>query len=244
MKMLKRRYSKTEAFGILSMIFGLGLLYDFHRRGFELFGLFMPIALMVCGAALRHRNKLIFGNILFVLGTLGLSFILFDLIAIQWVIIALIIYFGYHLFLGNHSEKIDVCTTSKRSREYNGTEPMFKNFLVGYSKSPDAIYDLDDMNFQFGLGDVTLDFSNTFIPEGETVIMIRGIVGKIHLMIPYDIELSIQSSALVGRLHILESSDRFFNMAKKYRTKDYEQGTRKIRIVASVLVGDIEVKNI
>jgi len=244
MKILKKRYTKTEAFGILSIIFGLGLLYDFHRRGFDPLGLLMPIFLMIFGQVLRQRHKFVFGNILFVLGALGLSFTLFSMIAIQWVFIAIIIYIGYQLFIGN-PEKLQVpCPSTTLEKEYDQSEPMFKNFLVGHLKSPDVIYDLNDMNFQFGLGDVSLDFSNTIIPVGETIIVIRGIVGRIHLAIPYDIELSIQTSTFMGHLQILDKGDRVFNTTQKYRTKDYGQGSRKIRIIASTLIGDIEVSNL
>lgn len=242
MKILNRRYTKTEACGILSIIFGLGLLYDFHRRGFDPLGLLMPVVLMIFGQVLRKWHKFIFGNILFVLGALGLSFTLFSMIAIQWVFVAVIIYMGYQLFAGR-PEDLDLKATILE-HEYEQSEPMFKNFLIGHLRSPDMIYDLSDINFQFGLGDVALDFSNTIIPEGETIIMIRGIVGKIQLAIPYDIELSIQTSTFMGHLHILDKSDRFFNTTQKYRTKDYEAGNRKIRIIATTFIGDIEVSNL
>ena len=243
--MLKRRYTKTEAVGVLSIIFALGMLYDFHQRGFQLLNVFVPIGMMAFGQGLRKRENSIFGNVLFIMGALGLSFTLFSMIAIWWVIIALIIYMGYQLLWGGPALETAVTLKPHLSeKEFIRTDPMFKSFLVGQLQSPDTIYELDDINIQFGFGDIVLDFSNTLIPEGETVIIIRGMVGKIQLAVPYDIELSVQTSTLVGRLHILDNSDRFFNTTQKYMTKDYGQGNRKMRIVASTLVGDIEVRNI
>lgn len=245
MKAFRRRFTKTEAFGILAIIFALGLLYDFHLRGFAIFSLVIPTLFIVFGASQRQKGNPLFGNIIFLLGALGLSFTLFNMIAIQWVFIAIIIYMGYHLFVGIPNEPIKVEAARFQSdREFVRTEPMFKNFLIGTQKSPDFIYDLDDLDFQFGLGDVSLDFSNTLIPEGETVIMIRGLVGRIQIAIPYDIDLSIQASSLVGRLHILGESEQFFNTTQKHRTKDYATASRKMRIIVSTIVGDIEVKNI
>ncbi|MCL1950761.1 MAG: cell wall-active antibiotics response protein LiaF [Turicibacter sp.] len=245
MKMLKRRQTKTEAFGLLAIIFGLGLLYDFHQRGFTVINLLVPAFFIVFGAGLRQRSKFVFGNILFLMGALGLSFTLFSMVAIQWVFIAIIIYIGYHLVMGTAETSLKVeARHFQNQREFVRTEPMFKNFIIGQLKSPDAIYDLDDMDFQFGMGDVSIDLSSTLIPEGETVIMIRGMVGKIQLSIPYDVELSVQTSTLIGRLHILDHGDRFFNSTQKYRSKDYQVASRKIRIIASTLIGDIEVKNI
>lgn len=78
------------------------------------------------------------------------------------------------------------------------TEPYLKNMFVGNVRMMDHIYELEDINVQYGACDVEIDLTTAMIPEGETVIVIRGVVGNIRLYVPYDIELSLNHSVIVG----------------------------------------------
>ena len=72
--------------------------------------------------------------------------------------------------------------------------------FVGNVRMMDHIYELEDINVQYGACDVEIDLTTAMIPEGETVIVIRGVVGNIRLYVPYDIELSLNHSVIVGRV--------------------------------------------
>lgn len=245
MKILSRRYSKTESAGILMVIFAIGLLFDISRGTASIFNLLGPAALIYFGFNRRQHHKLVFGNILLALGGLGFVFTLLNMRAFQWVVIAFLIHKGYQLMGSRGTEEIPVSVfPSGPAKPYRRTEPMFKNVLLGQVKTPDAIYELEDMNFQFGIGDVVLDFSQALIPEGESIILIRGILGKITLLIPYDVEVSIQVSAAVGKLHLFENSQRYFNTSETFTSSEYSQANRKLKIALSTLVGEIEVKHL
>jgi len=48
-------------------------------------------------------------------------------------------------------------------------------------------------------------------------------------------------SLLCGKMNLLNDSKTAFNMTQKYQSVDYKNSSRKIKIVISLLIGDIEV---
>jgi lia operon protein LiaF len=68
-------------------------------------------------------------------------------------------------------------------------------------------------------------------------------IGNIYLNVPSDIGMSVQMSLLCGKMNLLKDSKTAFNVTQKYQSVDYKNASRKIKIVVSLLVGDIEVKH-
>ena len=60
------------------------------------------------------------------------------------------------------------------------------------------MYEWNDVNIQAGIGDTVIDLSYTVLPKGETVIFIRNVMGKVTIMIPYDVEVSVNHSVFLA----------------------------------------------
>ena len=90
------------------------------------------------------------------------------------------------------------------------TKPSLKNsrfckiVSLDGQKTPDHVYEWNDVNIQGGMGDTVIDLSYTVLPKGETVIFIRNIFGKVKILIPYDVEVSVNHSVLYGSAKILD----------------------------------------
>ena len=124
-------------------------------------------------------------------------------------------------------------------------KPLFQNVLFGGRKTPNHTYEWDDINIQAGIGDTVIDLSYTVLPKGETVIFIRNIIGNIQILIPYDVEVSINHSVLFGAAAIFDFHEaRIFNQTLHVQTKDYDKNDQKIKIFTSLIIGDIEVRRI
>lgn len=124
------------------------------------------------------------------------------------------------------------------------TEPYLKNIMVGNIRMMDHIYELEDINVQYGVGDVEIDLTTAMIPEGETVIVIRGVIGNIRLYVPYDIELSLNHSVIMGRVSLPGHEETGFNRNVTFRTEQYKETPRRIKIISSLVVGDTEVRKV
>lgn len=237
-----RKFTKSEAIGLLVIIFAIGSFLDIMKGRQNIFFIAFLVILMIIGRYQRKQGNTLAGNILLVLGGLLLGVVFLTSLAFSLVIVSIAIYHGYHLFSGtSHKAKVDEKFTP---RSYNQTDPLFKNMLAGKLYSSEAVYELDDINIQYGFGDIRLDLTRALIPEGETVILVRGLVGNVQIYVPYDVEVSIQTSMLLGKLNGLENSRNVFNHTQKYQTEDYKMASRRIKILTSLLIGDIEVKNI
>ncbi|WLR42459.1 cell wall-active antibiotics response protein LiaF [Bacillus carboniphilus] len=107
------------------------------------------------------------------------------------------------------------------------------------------LYEWTDVNIQAGIGDTEINVSNTVLPRGESIIFIRNIIGNIKIYVPYDVEVHINSSIVFGGLSIFEEqAQQLMNETIIYATEDYADATRKLKIVTSIIIGDVEVKRI
>ncbi len=136
-----------------------------------------------------------------------------------------------------------------RSAEKQGTiikkHPIFQNVLFGRQQTPDHVYEWNDVNIQTGVGDTTIDLSNTVLPKGESVISIRNFVGNLQILVPYEMEVSVRHAVLYGSTTILEYHEtKGLNQSLFYQTADYGDAKQKVKIITSMLVGDLEVKRI
>ena len=124
-------------------------------------------------------------------------------------------------------------------------EPLFKNMMFGEQKTVEHTYEWNDVNIQTGVGDTVIDLSYTVLPKGETVIFIRNLIGNIQILVPYDVEISVHHSVLVGSVHVLDfQGSRQFNQNIHVQTANYDKQEQKIHIFTSLIVGNLEVRRI
>ncbi|WP_025027237.1 cell wall-active antibiotics response protein LiaF [Caldalkalibacillus mannanilyticus] len=124
-------------------------------------------------------------------------------------------------------------------------EPLFTNKLLGVQRTPDHVYEWNDISIQGGIGDTIIDLSYTVLPKGESVISIRHMIGRIQILVPYEVEVSVHHSTIFGKTTVLQYEDnQYFNQTFHIQTPEYDQAEQKIKIMTSILSGDLEVKRI
>ena len=103
------------------------------------------------------------------------------------------------------------------------------------------VYEWDDINLVYFGGNSIIDLGNTILPSGENTVMIRKIFGRTRVIIPKDVGLRLNISAISGQI-IFESQKyvlRGENM--QWTSPAYNQASRKLKVIISVASGDIEV---
>ncbi|MCM3734696.1 cell wall-active antibiotics response protein LiaF [Bacillus cytotoxicus] len=246
---MKKQFSKTQLLGMLLIIFGFGLFLDMILGHFEPGALIFAFIMIMFGRHYRKKNRYVRGNVCLFVGGLVFLFFLFSSAAFVLVLFASLAFIGYQLIQSQQKTK-SVQVEIKEEEYINEekqiyrTEPYIKNIMVGNVRIMDHIYELEDVNIQYGVGDVEIDLTTAIIPEGETVIVIRGVIGNIRLYVPYDIELSLNHSVIVGRISLPSHEETGFNRNVKFRTEQYKEAPRRIKIISSLIVGDTEVRKI
>lgn len=100
-------------------------------------------------------------------------------------------------------------------------------------------YRWQDYAVQRAIGNVHIDLTKTILPAETSFISVRHGVGKITVIIPFEIGIRIQASTLIGSTAILDEPRKSF-----HETVMYEEGLHLQRIVVLHLLsvaGEIEV---
>lgn len=239
---------KNDYFSWLFLISLLLLLLEvlFFNKGL-IFSILVAAGMIYVG---RKRLERKFGKFLFWIGILFLTISILGMITFRFLVLAIFIYLLLQLVqTKKHPHMVTPIVkeplTEPAREETISREPMFKNVMFGDQKTPEHTYEWEDINIQTWIGDTVIDLSYTVLPKGETVIFIRNIIGKVQILVPYDIEVSVNHSVMVGNVDILHyHGSKMFNQNIHVQTADYETPDQKIKIITSVMVGDIEVRRI
>ncbi|RDI42292.1 cell wall-active antibiotics response protein LiaF [Falsibacillus pallidus] len=227
--------------GILLLVFEL----SFHN-GDAIFSLFVSGVLIYLGRKKRRDGKK--RNFLFWIGIIILIVTIFNLITFRLLIIAIIGYVLIQFWMSKKrpeviAPKINLEKTPIHQEKGFIKNPYIRNQWFGSQSTPDHSYEWEDINIQTGIGDTIIDLSNTVLPAGESIILIKNIVGNVKVLVPYETEVSIHHSVIAGSVSIFENEEpSVFNYCVQYRSEGFEMAGQRVKILTSMLVGNLEVK--
>lgn len=240
---------KSDHLSWLLLFGAFFLLLDafFFNRGL-IFSLIIATGMVYIGWKRMPKKT---GKILFWVGIFLVAVNLFNTLAIRFLLLAFLLFLIIQYANSKKEAKTIAPTimepeeTKKREGTFIKGDALVQNKLFGHQRTENHVYEWDDVNIQAGIGNTEIDLSNTVLPQGESTIFIRNIIGKVTILIPYDIEISVQHSVLFGSATILDYyEETLINRSIKIKTTDYEQTTQKVKIFTSMIVGDLEVKRV
>ncbi|WP_040206201.1 cell wall-active antibiotics response protein LiaF [Neobacillus jeddahensis] len=240
--------AKNDYIGWLVIIGIVILLLEilFFNRGL-IFSLFISGGMIYLG---RKKSGSKLGKILFIGGIIFFVLSIVNMMTFKFLLLAILVHFFIQFISAKKNPKKvipEIVTPEPTQQEETliKSEPLFGNILLGQQKTPIGVYEWDDVNIQTGIGDTIIDLSYTMLPKGETVIFIRNIIGNIHILVPYEIEVSIHHSCVVGSTMVFGSHEpKMFNKVYHLKTPGYEQSEQKVKIFTSLAVGNLEVSRI
>lgn len=236
----------------ISWIFLIGAIilfleFTFFNRGL-IFSFLVNIGMIFLGRKWMPKSK---GKVLFWLGIALLIISIFSMITVRFFMLAILV----HFIIQYVQSKKKPAYIKPEINEQSGIsldkeplikkEPLFSNQLFGQQKTPEHGYEWRDINIQTGIGDTIIDLSYTVLPKGETVIFIRNSIGNIRVLVPYDVEICVNHSAMAGSTDILEfEGSKVFNENLQLQTPGFETAEQRIKIFTSLFIGDLEVKRV
>lgn len=197
----------------------------------------------------KQRYDRTFGKILFWIGIISIFFNIINMIAIRFfVIAAIVLFFIQYKRSKEDPEMIRPFVVSRSADDKKEPlirkKPLFKNTFFGNLETSETPYQWQDINIHGGIGDRLIDLSNTVLPD-EPVISIRHLVGNITIYVPYEVEVHIHHSSVIGRATFFGQRHRsLMNEIFIYETENYRENTPRVKIISSLLSGDLEVKRI
>lgn len=244
---MKKRSSKEIAQWLILIAVGLVILEFFVFNPGLIFSLFVAIGMIYVS---KQSMKGMIGKIFFWTGIFIVVVSIFSMFTFKLLLFSIVIY--YVIQYVQKKEKVTVINPIIKEKQVPSEKetmvkkkPMFSNTLFNRNVTPDHVYEWEDVNIQCGVTDTIIDLSYTVLPEGETVILIRNIIGNVEIQIPYDMEVNINHSSLFGSYTIFEErEENVLNRNVLIQTAQFNHANTRVKLITSFIVGNLEVKRI
>jgi lia operon protein LiaF len=122
--------------------------------------------------------------------------------------------------------------------------PIIIDRILGDLRIGGPQWNAQDRDIFTLIGDVDIDLRGSAIPEGETTLHVRSLIGDIDVMAPAGVGVFASVSALIGDLRVLGKRRDGFFQDLTLSTPDYATATRRIRIEIDMLIGDAEIERV
>ncbi|EAC4351096.1 hypothetical protein VL74_02550 [Listeria monocytogenes] len=234
---MKKMESSVVFVFLIAIIVGVGLEMLFQWELLILFalGIFFIFTSRKASATKKSARNSLFIGIVFII----IAVLLTTTFKVGLVVAG--IYAIIHYISRKRAPQLLMLKTREPDSKIDRTDKFIRNQWFGNQRILDVVYEWDDINIQTGIGDTILDLGNTVLPTGESVILIRSVSGKIRVLVPFDIGICIEHSAIFGNIQYDKESTSIQNNSIKVYSDNYESSARKVKIMTSVIFGDLEV---
>lgn len=237
-----KKFSRKSRIGWFMLIATTGITLELLLNWKLLVPLLIGCFLIYYGLMKARRDA---GKIYFIIGALLtiipiMSTAFFKIFMIGAVIYGLIQYSKAK----KQAQKLVIKTVPPGTKaKVNRKKPYIKNRLTGNHRVVNEVFEWDDINIQCGFGNTIIDLGMTMLPPGDSIVLIRGFIGNIHLIVPFDASITVNHSAISGKLKIFNHEEELLNSNVIYYTdENNEVSTRRIKIITNVAFGDVEVR--
>lgn len=91
-------------------------------------------------------------------------------------------------------------------------------------------------------GELDVDLTLAIAGENDNSLIFQGIIGDLDLVLSDDFGVEIEAFVLFGRIQFGREQDTGMVNRMIWRSPNYELSERKVRIVVSYLIGDVNIK--
>lgn len=116
-----------------------------------------------------------------------------------------------------------------------------KQQWIGNERIGNQVYEWDDINIDIFSGDTIIDLGNTLLPKKENIVIVRKGFGRTRILVPAGVAIKMEHSTFIGTVIFEGESTGLKNEKVTIYSPDYEENTRRLKILTNTLIGDIEV---
>lgn len=192
----------------------------------------------------------VMGKVFFWIGWLWLIITVLNMMTFRYFLCVVLLYIIVQFFQSQKHPKqikpiILEAKTETGSDPFIKREKIFENKFFTSQMTPEHVYEWNDVNIQVGIGNTVIDLSDTVLPKGEAIISIRSLIGNVQVLVPYEVEVHVNHSVMAGTVAIFQDQEqRIVNETIVYETPEYVQAEQKVKLITSVIAGNLEVKRV
>jgi lia operon protein LiaF len=212
----------------------------------------LPVLLILLGLKgfyniifLKRRRSLFWSFLLLLIGTLifidQLGLFSFELAALWKLWPLIFIYIGLKMMVKKKSNN------TKKEKKQSKMKVVLSDKdkeHVGSFKYDSENWSVEPMDKWKAVGDFSFDFTKAYISEKETDIKLSGWVGDIDILLPEDLDFSVEAYANVGDLKVCGTKEDGLQKSYKYKTAGFDTAARRIRFVFDFKVLDLRIDQI
>jgi predicted membrane protein len=176
---------------------------------------------------MQNRNQMLIGSFFILLG--GAWFVASLLRISFWAIC-----FPLGLIL------LGVLFLAARPSLFGTSSESGMHFVGDISRAGE--WSVKNEEFWLFVGDVRLDMSQALFPAGETTIYFNAFVTDIDLIVPSDVAVSVSATSFVANAELNGQRVERFLAGVQMSTPDYAAAERKLHLVTTCFVSDVNVK--
>ncbi|MFH0347922.1 LiaRS two-component regulatory system accessory protein LiaF [Bacillus vallismortis] len=238
--------TKKQLLGMIIALFGISMFLQIIGIG-DL--LFWPLFFLIAGYFLKKYSRdwlgsvmYIFAAFLFLKNLFSITFNLFG-----YAFAAFLIYAGYRLVKGKpifepNEKRVDLNKKERHEPAKDDKHPDMRSFFIGELQMMKQPFDLNDLNISGFIGDIKIDLSKAMIPEGESTIVISGVIGNVDIYVPSDLEVAVSSAVFIGDINLIGSKKSGLSTKVYAASSDFSESKRRIKVSVSLFIGDVDVK--
>ena len=117
-----------------------------------------------------------------------------------------------------------------------------QNQLIGTTGAPTESYHWKDVHIQRFIGDITIDTTETILPNGKSIIVIHQSLGKVRVIVPYEVTIQLHYSTLYGEATYLDYAPKQC-INEQLHFEDGEMDAKRVLVIyVTSWIGDVEVQ--
>lgn len=168
---------------------------------------------------------------------IGLSFLFFAILSL-WTLRLLIIGILVLILYKSLTKKEELIEI-KHPIKHAHTE---QNVLIGTTPAAIEGYKWKDLQIQRFIGDITIDVTETILPHGKSVIVISQSLGKVRIIVPYEVTLQLHYTTLYGEVTCFDYAPKQC-VNENFYVEDGEPDAKRVLVVyVTTWIGDVEVQ--
>ncbi|MGN8647967.1 cell wall-active antibiotics response protein LiaF [Gracilibacillus sp. HCP3S3_G5_1] len=207
-------------------------------------GLLFLIALGAVGMYFGRRSfQTTTGKTLFWGGAFIVFIAVINTFIIRFFIFVILFYFIWHWYQQKQKETKPLPKHIDSTEETLYEDRVIQNKWFGKYHTTQKGFSWQDLNIQSAVGDVLIDLNDTMLPKEESVMVIRHLAGKIVIIVPYDIEVTIDHTVVFGDIEAFDHEEKnAFNRHIQLQTKGYHGSPQRVKIFTQMIAGKLEVR--
>ena len=156
----------------------------------------------------------------------------------------LIVYFGFSIVGKSryHRSRVQI---SKNDFGYQKDRySNWQRFSVGNYEYKSPNWKVEPMNLTKAAGNFYLDFTKAFIPQEDIPISIQSWAGDVQILLPENIEFSIEAVVRAGEINVLDETVDGVNRDLAYKTIGYDEAEQKLTFSVDLKAGSVRVDRV